>query len=113
MLPLFKQQAHSPAMIRHSMAIVREDVQFLNPGQISVVIFDQPLYAITKQVQRKWQDQFGEDQFVVMLGGPHIEMAASKTLGDWLDGSGWTDVLVQAGVAKSGTAILPNGSSII
>ena len=47
---------------------------------------------------------FGEDQFVVMLGGLHIEMASFKALGNWLDGSGWTDVLVQAEVAKSGTA---------
>ena len=47
---------------------------------------------------------FGEDQFVVMLGGLHIEMASFKALGNWLDGSGWADVLVQAGVAKSGTA---------
>ena len=59
------------------MAIVREDVQFLNPGQIPVVDFDQPLYAIAKQVQWNWPDQFGEDQFVMMLG-LHTEMAASK-----------------------------------
>ena len=51
MLPLFKEQAHSPAMIRHSMIVVRDAVQFLNPGQIPVVTFDQPLYAIAKQVQ--------------------------------------------------------------
>ena len=51
MLPLFKEQAHCPAMIRPSMAIVRESVQFLNPVQIPVVTVDQPLYAIAKQVQ--------------------------------------------------------------
>ena len=54
MLPLFKEQAHSPAMIRHSMSVVRKAVQFLNPGQIPVVTFDQPLYAIAKQVQWNW-----------------------------------------------------------
>ena len=104
MLPLFKEQAHSPAMIRHSMIVVRDAVQFLNPGQIPVVTFDQPLYAIAKQVQWNRPDMFGEDQFVVMLGGLHIEMASFKALGNWLDGSGWTDVLVQAEVANSGTA---------
>ena len=51
MLPLFKEQAHSPVMIRHSMSVVRKAVKFLNPGQIPVVTFDQPLYAIAKQVQ--------------------------------------------------------------
>ena len=89
-------------MIRHSMSVVRKAVQFLNPGQIPVVTFDQPLYAIAKQVQWNWPEQFGEDQFVVMLGGLHIEMTAFKALGGWLDGSGWTDCLVQAGVAKVG-----------
>ena len=39
-----------------------------------------------------------------MLGGLHIEMAAFKALGGWLDGSGWTDCLVQAGVTKVGMA---------
>jgi hypothetical protein len=32
----------------------------------------------------------GEDHFVVMFGGLHIEMAALKTVGDLLEGSGWT-----------------------
>ena len=41
---------------------------------------------------------------MVMLGGLHIEMAAFKALDGWLDGSGWTDCLVQAGVAKVGMA---------
>ena len=45
-LPLFKTKAHSPAMVRHSMAIVRDAVQFLNPGQIPAVTFDQHLYAL-------------------------------------------------------------------
>ena len=39
-----------------------------------------------------------------MLGGLHIEMAAFKALCDWLDGSDWTDALVQAGVVKSSMA---------
>ncbi len=39
-----------------------------------------------------------------MFGGLHVEMAALKTLGDLLEGSGWTGALVQAGVATSGTA---------
>ena len=39
-----------------------------------------------------------------MFGGLHIEMAALKTLGDLLDNSGWTSVMVEAGVSTSGTA---------
>ena len=39
-----------------------------------------------------------------MFGGLHIKMAALKTLGDWLQGSGWVQALVQAEIATAGTA---------
>jgi len=42
---------------------------------------------------------------VVMFGGLHIEMAALKRLGDWLQGrSGWVQALVQAEIATAATA---------
>ena len=34
----------------------------------------------------------------------HIELAALKTAGDWLAGSGWVEALVQADIASAGTA---------
>ena len=46
----------------------------------------------------------GEDKFVVMFGGLHIEIAALRKLGDWLQGNGWVDALVQAEITKAGTA---------
>ena len=46
----------------------------------------------------------GEDKYVVMFGGLHIEMALLKTLGDWLRGSGWVQALVQADLASPGIA---------
>ncbi len=39
-----------------------------------------------------------------MFGGLHIEMAALKTIGDWLQGSGWVQALVQAEISTAGTA---------
>ena len=39
-----------------------------------------------------------------MFGGLHIEMTALTTLGDWLQGSGWTHALVQAEITTAGTA---------
>ena len=48
--------------------------------------------------------RYGEEKFVVVLGGLHIEMSAFKLLGDWLEDSGWIDVIVQAKVASPGIA---------
>lgn len=39
---------------------------------------------------------------MLLPGGLHIELAAWKTVGDWLDGNGWTDALVRTNVASSG-----------
>jgi hypothetical protein len=38
------------------------------------------------------------------LGGFHIEMAMWKTYGNYLEVSGWTTALTEAGIASSGTA---------
>ena len=104
LLPLFEDSAHSTAMIRHSMTITMNAIQHLNPDQIPVLACDQPLYAIAKNIQWTWRSIFGEDKLLIMFGGLHIEMAAWKAVGTWMDGSGWTDALTQAEVATSGKA---------
>ena len=48
--------------------------------------------------------EYGEDQFVIMFGGLHIEKAALGSLGKLLEQSGWTSAIAEAGVASSGTA---------
>jgi len=68
-------------MIKHSMDVVRNAVQHHNPGQIPVVTFDQPLFALAKQIQWKWPQEYGEQKLVVVFGGLYIEMAALTTLG--------------------------------
>ena len=78
LLPLFLENAHSVATIKHSMDIVKTSVHYLNPGQIPVLAADQPLFALTKQIQWTWPATHGEDQFVIMFGVLHIEMAVLK-----------------------------------
>ena len=104
LLPLFYEEAKSSAMIAHTMKVVKNAVDFLNPGQIPVVACDQPLYAIAKQLQWQYPNIHGENQVVVMFGGLHIELAFLKVLGDWLEGTGWTNTLVQAEIASQGTS---------
>ena len=72
LLPLFLDNAHSIAMIKHSMNIVKAVVRHLNPGQAPVLTADQPLFALAKQIQWTWPDPLGENHFVVMLGGLHF-----------------------------------------
>ena len=86
------------------MEKINEIVEFLNPGQVLVITADQPIYAVAKQVQWQWPEMYGEDKFVIMFGGLHIEMVALKSIETLLINSGWTGALVEAGVASPGTA---------
>ena len=104
LLPLFYEKSDTPAMIKHGMDVHRQATEYLNPGQIPVITFDQPLFALAKYVQWKWPDLYGEKVYVVMMGGLHIEKALWNTVGDLLDGSGWTTALTESEVASSGTA---------
>jgi len=106
LLPLFRHTANSPAMMRHCLTVVDAVVKKLSPSRTPVVTVDQPLYTLMKQIQWQWPDSFGEDKFVVLLGGLHIEMALLRMLGHWLNGSGWIQCLVQAGVATAGVAVI-------
>lgn len=104
MLPLFQESAHTVSMIRHSIDIVSRAVHNLNPGQVPIVTFDQPLYTLAKEIQWNWPETYGEDKLVVMFGGLHVEMAVLKALGSFLNGSGWTEAIATAAITTAGTA---------
>ena len=90
-------------VVRHTMNIVNLVLQEINPGQISVLTGDQPVYAIGKQVQ--WHpDQYGEDKLVMMVGSLHIEMNFLSAIGDWLEGSGWVELLTKSSINTPGRA---------
>ncbi|KAK3926365.1 Centromere-associated protein E [Frankliniella fusca] len=102
-LPVFHEQAHSMDMMAHSMSVVAAATRHLNPEQTPVIVVDQPLYALCKSFQ--WQDtDLTEKNIFVMLGGMHIELVSLRVAGQWLDGSGWTSALVEAGVTTQGRA---------
>ena len=69
LLLLFYEKAATPAMVKHGMDVQRQAIEYLNPGQIPVTTFDQPLFALAKLVQWKWPATHGESVHVVMLGG--------------------------------------------
>ncbi len=104
LLPLFYEKSATLAMVKHGMDVQKQAVEYLNPGQIPVTTFDQPLFALAKLVQWKWPNIYGEKKYVVMLGGLHTEMALWNTLGDVLEDSGWTTALAEAEVASTGIA---------
>ena len=55
---------------------------------------------------------YGPQNLVLMLGALHIEMVLLNCLGDWLQDSGWTTALSNAGVKSSGNDSLLSGHEV-
>ena len=101
LLPMFTENAHSLAMIAHSMKVIKASVQHLNPLQTPAIALDQPLYALAKQIQ--WTlPEFDEDKFLAMMGGLRIEMASLKILGKWFTSCGWSEICIVRGSQLKG-----------
>ena len=81
-------------MIRHSIDVLKQAVEILNPGQVPTLTVDQPLFTVAKHIQWSWPIAYVENHFAVMFGGLHIEMAILKVLGNLIAGSGWTGSLI-------------------
>ena len=90
-------------MMKHGLNILKMITTFLNPGQIPVLACDCPIFAQCKYVQWKWPESHGEDKMTIMLGGLHTGKALWNSMGDLLASSGWTEALIEASVATSGT----------
>ncbi|KAJ8867310.1 hypothetical protein PR048_031111 [Dryococelus australis] len=103
-IPLFTEKAQSLAMMFHTMSVVKAVVEHLNPGWIPVLVADAQLYALLRKIQFTMVDAHGEEKFFTTMDGLHIELAALRMADKWLQGSGWTSVLVDAGVATQGKA---------
>ena len=103
LLPLLREQAYYVATVCYVMDKVKEILAYLNPNQIPVITADQPIYAVLKQIQWQWPERYGENKFVIMFGGLHIEMAAMNYSGTLLQSNGWISAIVEADIASSGT----------
>lgn len=92
MLPLFPEEAKSPAMIKHAMDIIKQSVHFLNPGQVPVIACDQPLFALAKTIQWNWPETHGENHCFIMFWWVAYTNGCIKdswrlAAGQWMDNS--------------------------
>ena len=65
MLPLLQDEIATHGMIRHTMDIICQVYKRLKLDQPLVITADQPVYAIGKQVQWLYPDEYGDHKDVV------------------------------------------------
>ena len=78
---LITEGINSSAMGKHCMTVIQKVVHKVNPRQFPIFTTNQPIYTLLKQMQCKFSNGFGEDAFIIMMGGLHIGMAMLQVLG--------------------------------
>ena len=65
LLPLFQEDAATDDVMRYSLDVIKNVIDYTNLGQTPIVV-DQHLFAIAK-TQWKWPWNYGEDKFVIVF----------------------------------------------
>ena len=63
----------------------------LNPTQTPIDVSDQPVYALTKELQYHYPYLF--QKYCPIMGGLHIEQSLLRIHGQLIEGSGLTEIL--------------------
>ena len=102
--PMFDEKAATATMMYHTIKIVSSTISKLNPNQIPIIVGDQPIFSLLKQVQWRYPETYREDKLVIFMGGLHLEMSLWTAIGKLLNNSGWDNIVAEAEVTTPGTA---------
>ena len=90
-------------MQKHCIEVIKSAVDLLNLGQVTVDVSDQPVYALSKQIQILYPDQFGPGFYFPMFGGLHIEKVLLVIHGQLIEGSGLSELMDVSNLSVSGS----------
>ena len=80
-LYLWPNKADTPAMQKHCREVALAVTEKKNQGQTPVLVNDNLLYAICKQLQLQHPNTLGVDKIFLKIGDLHIEIMIVMVLG--------------------------------
>ena len=92
-LPLHRDKVSTFNMQAHLMELNMKWTETLNPGQTPVDVSDQPVYALTKELQFRFPQKFGK--YFPLFGQLHIEQCLLVIHGQLIKGSGLFEILTE------------------
>ena len=111
-LPIIPKAVHTLSTQYHCMEIIKKTINYLNPGQTPVDICDQPIYALTKKIQWRYPDKFGNSSYFRLFGGLHFEQCILTIHGELIKGSCLENVLSNIDMSIIGTGSVVNANHI-
>ena len=92
-LPLLRDKVNTLKMQSHIMILNINSTKVLNPSQTPVDVSDCPVYALTKELQWRYPNKFGN--YFSLMGSLHIEQSLLITHGQLIEGTGLPEILEQ------------------
>ena len=75
------------------MEIIKQTIAYLNPDQTPVDACDQPIFALIKEIQWRYAENFGSDSYFCVFGGLHFEQRMPAIHGELIKDSGLENIL--------------------
>ena len=94
------------------MEIIKRTVSYLNPGQTPVDVRDQPVHALTKEIQCRFPEKFASNSYFCLLSGLHFEQCILTVHRELIKGSGLYNILLNNNLSVIGTGALVNANHI-
>ena len=112
LLPLIPQPVHTIQTQYHCMKIIKKMSNFLNPAQTPVDCCDQPVYALTKEIQFRLPNEFGVDKYFSLFGRLHFKQCILMIHGEFIKGCGLQEILDKNDFSIIGTGAAVNANHI-
>ena len=74
-VPLINAAIHTLQTQHHCMQYIKKSVNFFNHNQSPADVCNQPVYALTKEIQRREKVAFGSSSYFSLFRGLHMEKA--------------------------------------
>ena len=86
------------------MCMVKKLVYRINKFQIPIDVSDQPVFALSKELQLRLPLLFGHDKYICLLGDLHIEQSLLVMHGKLIRGSGLDTIMQHSDLSTIGGA---------
>ena len=110
LLPLLQDRVNTLDMQVHTMNLNIKAIIALNPSQTPVDVSDCPVYALIKEAQFQFPEQFSN--YFTMFRGLHIEQCLLVTHGQFTEGSGLREIFEACSLARIGVGTVVDVNQI-
>ena len=94
------------------MGIIKKAINFTNKGQAPIYASDQPVYAISKEVQIRYPSEFGPEKYICALGDLHMEHTGLLVHGDFIKESGLDTLFLHSKLSTDGSSAVVDVNDI-